>query len=67
MKDNTTLVHAALAGVLAMGDAVAAGDALAAKPGVEKCGRIVKAGMNDCGSATHSCAGQAKTDGDPAE
>jgi uncharacterized membrane protein len=67
MKDNTTLVNAALAGVLAMGGAIAAGDALAAKPGFEKCAGIVKAGMSDCGNATHSCAGHAKTDGDPAK
>jgi uncharacterized membrane protein len=67
MKDHTTLVNAALAGVLAIGGAIAAGDALAAKPGFEKCAGIVKAGMNDCGSATHSCSGQAKIDGDPDE
>ncbi len=67
MKDHTTLVNAALAGVLAMGGAVVANEAQAAKPGFEKCAGIVKAGMNDCGSATHSCAGQGKTDGDPDE
>ena len=32
----------------------------------EKCYGVVKAGHNDCGNAqgTHSCAGQAKVDGD---
>ena len=35
----------------------------------EKCYGIAKAGQNDCATATgsHSCAGQAKVDKDPAE
>ena len=35
----------------------------------EKCYGVAKAGQNDCAnlSGTHSCAGQAKTDMDPAE
>lgn len=32
-------------------------------PGLERCAGIVKAGMNDCATATHSCAGMAKEDG----
>lgn len=35
----------------------------AAKPGMEKCAGIVKAGMNDCGTAGHKCAGMSKADG----
>lgn len=35
--------------------------------GKEKCYGIARAGMNDCATATHSCAGQATTDGDPNE
>ena len=27
---------------------------------MEKCSGIVKAGKNDCGTASHSCAGQSK-------
>lgn len=42
-------------------------DAHAAKEDMEKCAGIVKAGHNDCGANGHSCAGQAKTDGDPNE
>lgn len=38
-----------------------------AKPEMEKCGGIVKAGMNDCGANGHACAGQAKVDNDPGE
>lgn len=39
----------------------------AAKPEMEKCAGIVKAGMNDCGANGHACAGQAKVDNDPNE
>lgn len=48
------------------GDAqqAAGGDA---KPAMEKCAGIVKAGMNDCGANGHACAGQAKADNDPNE
>jgi len=33
----------------------------------EKCFGAAKAGQNDCGTATHGCAGQAAADNDPAE
>lgn len=39
----------------------------AGKPGFEKCQGIVKAGMNDCGTSKHACAGMAKTDSDAEE
>ncbi len=32
-----------------------------------KCYGVAKAGKNDCATASHSCAGAAKTDNDPAE
>ena len=35
--------------------------------GMEKCYGIVKAGQNDCGSASHNCAGEAKINGDQAD
>lgn len=40
-----------------------------AKAEKEKCYGVVKAGKNDCGSkdGSHSCAGQAKADGDANE
>lgn len=67
MKDSKTLIGSALAGVLAIGLSATAQDAEAAKPGFEKCAGVVKAGMNDCGTSTHSCGGQASADGDPEE
>jgi len=60
-------MNTALASALAIGMATASGTAMAGKPGFEKCQGIVKAGMNDCGTSKHSCAGQAATDNDPEE
>lgn len=66
---NKTVLCAALVGVMT----VAAGNAFAADamtgPAKEKCFGIAKAGKNDCKSVVgaHSCAGQAKSDNDPAE
>lgn len=33
----------------------------------ERCYGIVRAGRNDCGTARHACAGQAKRDGETGE
>ena len=67
MQDKKTLISAALAGVVALGSGAIAQDASAAKAGFEKCAGIVKAGMNDCGTSKHGCAGQATTAGDKDE
>jgi len=67
LKNKSQLLSAALAGVVALGLGAAAQEAEAAKPGFEKCAGIVKAGMNDCGTSKHSCAGQATTDNDAEE
>ena len=67
MKDKKMLINTALAGVIALGLGAIAQPAAAAKKDNEKCLGIAKAGMNDCGTSTHSCAGQAKVDGDPEE
>jgi uncharacterized membrane protein len=67
MKNTQTIVNSTLAGVLALGLGIVSTNALAAKPGFEKCAGIVKAGMNDCGTSQHACGGMAKTDGDPEE
>ena len=63
---KSTLIHAAVAGLIAAG---VAGEAIAqeAKPAKEKCFGIAKAGQNDCGTATHSCAGKSKKAGAPDE
>jgi len=63
---KTTLIQAAVAGLIAAG---ASGSALAqdTKPAKEKCFGIAKAGQNDCGTASHSCAGKSKKNGAPDE
>lgn len=63
---HKSVTMGALASVLVLGLATS-GNALAAKEGFEKCLGVVKAGMNDCGSSGHACAGQAKKDGDANE
>lgn len=63
MQNSKTLVNSALASVFALGLTLSADNAMAGKPGMEKCSGIVKAGMNDCGTSKHSCAGQAKKKG----
>jgi len=67
MSSSKTMTKTALASMIAMGVMSASTDVLAGKPGFEKCQGIVKAGMNDCGTSSHSCAGQATEDGHPEE
>ena len=67
MKDTKSIMNTALAGALALGLASVSSSALAGKPGFEKCQGVAKAGMNDCGTSKHGCAGQAKVDNDADE
>ncbi len=61
-------VTVALSSVLALGlNTVTTQEALAGKPGFEKCAGIVKAGLNDCGTSKHDCSGKATVDNDPEE
>ena len=64
MNNRAVLFAATLAAIVAS-DASMAQD----KAAMEKCFGVAKAGHNDCASAngSHSCAGQAKKDNDPAE
>lgn len=60
------ILSSALASALALG---LVGTAAAQDKAKEKCYGIASAGQNDCASlsGSHSCAGQAKVDGDAAE
>lgn len=62
-------IHAAMAGLIAVGLSGAASADGDAPKGMEKCYGIAKAGQNDCGSAigTHACAGMSKVNNDPNE
>jgi uncharacterized membrane protein len=62
------VMRSAIASLLAAGLSAGAGQALAGDEHgkkMEKCAGIVKAGKNDCGTATSSCAGTAKADAEP--
>lgn len=62
MNKREFLLQSAVAGAVALG--LSATPALAAKPGMEKCAGIVKAGKNDCGTSTLSCQGTSTKDND---
>jgi uncharacterized membrane protein len=67
VKDKKVLINAAIMSVIALGLGAASQPASAAKEGFEKCQGVAKAGMNDCGTSQHACAGQAKVDTDAEE
>jgi len=67
VKDKKVLINAAVASVIALGLGAISLPASAAKPGFEKCQGVAKAGMNDCGTSQHACAGQASADADAEE
>lgn len=46
----------------AVGSLLALGSVSASADDKEKCYGVAEAGKNDCATAKHSCAGQAKTD-----
>ena len=64
MNYKNATIAAAIASLLAVGAAQANPQEGTAKV---KCYGIAKAGKNDCATASHSCAGAAKTDNDPNE
>lgn len=58
--NQKALLTTALGALLSFGaNSVAAADA----PASEKCYGVVKAGKNDCQTASNACSGQVKTDG----
>ena len=63
MNNSKTIVHSALAGVVALGMLGASEVAFAQKGEAEKCYGVAKAGKNDCQTANSSCAGTSKVDG----
>jgi uncharacterized membrane protein len=68
MNKRHALIAAALASVCATQSGAAEQETpMGAKADQEKCYGVAKAGQNDCGTATHGCAGEAKADNDPAE
>jgi len=66
MKHQAT-IHAAVAGLLALGFAASTVTAQPAtpQPAKDKCYGVAKAGQNDCAAGKHACAGQSTVDKDP--
>ena len=64
MNLKTIAIASAVGSLLALGSASASAGEEAAK---EKCYGIAGVGQNDCGTDTHSCAGQSTVDKDPKE
>jgi len=64
MNLKTIAIASAVGSLLALGSVTAAA---ADNAGKDKCAGIATAGQNDCGTAAHGCAGQAKTDKDPSD
>lgn len=63
MTSKTTILAAAVGGLLALaGTAFAADDANS-----EKCYGVAKAAKNDCAGGAHACAGQSTKDGSAKE
>jgi uncharacterized membrane protein len=68
MQNRPCPLHAAIAGLLALGLAapVPAHDP-PAQAGTDKCYGVAKAGQNDCGTTKHGCATLSKVDRDPTD
>jgi uncharacterized membrane protein len=62
---NSTLIQSALISLLAASSIATV--AHAADEGKDKCFGVAKAGMNDCGTAKHGCAGKSAADNDATE
>ncbi|MGZ5034083.1 MAG: BufA1 family periplasmic bufferin-type metallophore [Usitatibacter sp.] len=63
MNSKRKLLQSAVAGMIALG--LAQDGAAQDSKEKEKCYGIAKAGQNDCGTASHTCAGKAKKDNVP--
>jgi uncharacterized membrane protein len=63
MRNLETSIASAVAGVLALAVVGAAQAAKHEAAATEKCYGVAKAGKNDCQTATSSCAGTSKKDG----
>jgi uncharacterized membrane protein len=67
MKISKSIANTTFSALIAISMAALSAAAVAGKPGMEKCQGLSKAGMNDCGTSKHACAGMAKVDNDPEE
>ena len=60
--NSKLILSSAIAGLVALGTVSGSAMAQEKKAEKEKCFGVAKKAANDCGTAAHSCAGQAKAD-----
>jgi uncharacterized membrane protein len=65
MSKNDSMVRLAISGVLALSGVALASSAWAANEDKEQCAGIVKAGKNDCATASNACHGHVSNDANP--
>ena len=65
--NSKLIISSAIAGLVALGTVSGSALAQEKKAEKEKCYGIAKKAANDCGTAKHSCAGQATADNVPDE
>jgi uncharacterized membrane protein len=66
MSRNESVIRLAISGVLALSGAAFASSAVAAdNSDKEQCAGIIKAGKNDCATATNACHGHVERDASP--
>jgi len=65
--NSKLILSSAIASLVALSTASGVATAQDKKAEKEKCYGVAKKGMNDCGTAKHSCAGQAASDNAPDE
>jgi uncharacterized membrane protein len=65
MSRNESVIRLAISGVLALSGAAFTSSAVAADANKEQCAGIIKAGKNDCATATNACHGHVKVDSAP--
>ena len=64
MSDKQTALRLAVTGILALTGSAVAANAIAADANMEQCsGIVIKAGKNDCATASNDCHGHVAVDG----
>lgn len=65
MSTKTSLIRLTVTSVLALAGAAVVTPASAADDDKEQCAGIIKAGKNDCATATNACHGHVESDANP--
>jgi len=65
MSKQQSVIRFAIGSVLALSGAAFATTAMAADSDKEQCAGIIKAGKNDCATATNACHGHVAVDASP--